>query len=51
LSTITLAPGARDALTIARALTPPGGTICVTGSLHLVGEVQSFERRRGENFG
>ena len=39
LSTISLAPLPRDALAIARAVTPPEGTICVSGSLHLVGEV------------
>jgi dihydrofolate synthase/folylpolyglutamate synthase len=39
LSTISLAPAPRDALAIARAVTPPEGTICVTGSLYLVGEV------------
>jgi len=39
LSTISLAPSARDALAIARAVTPPEGTVCVTGSLYLVGEV------------
>ena len=42
LSTITLAPRARDALTIARAVTPAGGLVCVTGSLYLVGEVKNF---------
>jgi dihydrofolate synthase/folylpolyglutamate synthase len=41
-STITLAPSSRDALTIARSLTPPEGIICVTGSLYLVGEIKSW---------
>lgn len=41
LSTITLAPSPRDALTLARSLTPPDGLICVTGSLYLVGEVRA----------
>lgn len=41
-STITLAPSSRDALTIARSLTEPGGVICVTGSLYLVGEVKAL---------
>ena len=44
LSTITLAPRARDALIIARAVTPPDGLVCVTGSLYLVGEVKSLIR-------
>jgi dihydrofolate synthase/folylpolyglutamate synthase len=42
LSTITLAPSARDALVVARSLTPPGGLVCVTGSLYLVGEVRGL---------
>jgi dihydrofolate synthase/folylpolyglutamate synthase len=42
LSTITLAPRARDALTIARSVTPPGGLVCVSGSLYLVGEVKGL---------
>ena len=41
-STIALAPSSRDALIIARAHTPPGGLVCVTGSLYLVGEVKSL---------
>lgn len=41
-STITLAPTARDALRVARIQTPPGGLICVTGSLYLIGEVKSI---------
>ena len=41
-STIALAPSSRDALLIARAHTPPGGTICVAGSLYLVGEVRGL---------
>jgi dihydrofolate synthase/folylpolyglutamate synthase len=40
-SRITLAPTVTEALHAARAETPPGGTICVTGSLYLVGEAQS----------
>jgi dihydrofolate synthase / folylpolyglutamate synthase len=39
---IALAPSAADALTIARAQTPPGGLVCVTGSLYLVGEVKAL---------
>lgn len=42
LSTISLAPRARDALTIARSITPADGTVCVTGSLYLVGEVKKL---------
>jgi len=49
-STIALAPSSRDALTIARAHTPPGGTVCVTGSLYLVGEVKGLLETGGENF-
>ncbi|MCA1593427.1 MAG: bifunctional folylpolyglutamate synthase/dihydrofolate synthase [Acidobacteria bacterium] len=41
-STITVAPSAADAMTIARTQTPPEGIICVTGSLYLVGEVKSL---------
>jgi dihydrofolate synthase / folylpolyglutamate synthase len=41
-STISLAPSSRDALTIARAQTPPGRAVCVTGSLYLVGEVKGL---------
>ena len=39
---IALAPKVSDALTIALAQTPPGSTICVTGSLYLVGEVKAI---------
>jgi dihydrofolate synthase/folylpolyglutamate synthase len=39
---VALAPSARDALIIARAQTPQGGTVCVTGSLYLVGEVKAL---------
>ena len=39
---VALAPSASDALTLARAQTPPGRTICVTGSLYLVGEIKSL---------
>jgi dihydrofolate synthase/folylpolyglutamate synthase len=41
-STIALAPSSRDALTLARTHTPPGGLVCVTGSLYLVGEVKEL---------
>jgi dihydrofolate synthase/folylpolyglutamate synthase len=41
-SRITLAPSAREALSAARAQTPPGGIICVTGSLYLIGEVRQI---------
>nr|MBA3239951.1 hypothetical protein [Acidobacteriota bacterium] len=43
-STITLAPSSADALRLARAQTPPGGTICIAGSLYLVGEVKAQRR-------
>jgi dihydrofolate synthase/folylpolyglutamate synthase len=49
-STIALAPSVRDALTIARAQTPAGGIICVTGSLYLVGEVKSLLGNGGGKF-
>ncbi|HJR09444.1 MAG TPA: Mur ligase family protein [Pyrinomonadaceae bacterium] len=35
-----------EALRVAEELTPAGGVICVTGSLYLVGEVQSLIARR-----
>jgi dihydrofolate synthase / folylpolyglutamate synthase len=41
-SRITLAPSASEALQAARAQTPADGIICVTGSLYLIGEVQSI---------
>jgi dihydrofolate synthase/folylpolyglutamate synthase len=49
-STIALAPSSRDALVIARTHTPPGGLVCVTGSLYLVGEVKAqLESNPGES--
>jgi folylpolyglutamate synthase/dihydropteroate synthase len=49
-STIALAPSSRDAMVIARTHTPPGGTVCVTGSLYLVGEVKALlESNVGES--
>jgi dihydrofolate synthase / folylpolyglutamate synthase len=39
---ISVAPTADEALRLARELTPPGGTICVTGSLYLVGEARAL---------
>ncbi|HEY0379186.1 MAG TPA: folylpolyglutamate synthase/dihydrofolate synthase family protein [Pyrinomonadaceae bacterium] len=39
-SRITLAPSPAEAVSAARAGTPPAGIICVTGSLYLIGEVQ-----------
>jgi dihydrofolate synthase/folylpolyglutamate synthase len=47
--TIALAPSSRDALALARAAAPPGGIICVTGSLYLVGEVKSILENNGGN--
>jgi dihydrofolate synthase/folylpolyglutamate synthase len=41
-STIALAPSSRDALNLALSQTPAGGTVCVTGSLYLVGEVKTL---------
>ena len=49
-STIALAPSSSDALLIARTHTPPGGLVCVTGSLYLVGEVKAqLEPTAGES--
>lgn len=39
---ITLAPASLEALAAAQSLTPPDGLICVTGSLYLIGEMQSL---------
>jgi dihydrofolate synthase/folylpolyglutamate synthase len=39
---VALAPSVSDALTLARAQTPRGGAIVVTGSLYLVGEVKAL---------
>jgi dihydrofolate synthase/folylpolyglutamate synthase len=39
---IFLAQSASDAMRLAREITPRCGTICVTGSLYLVGEVKSL---------
>jgi dihydrofolate synthase/folylpolyglutamate synthase len=44
-----LAESPADALRAAVACTPPGGIICVTGSLYLVGEVKSLLAERGLN--
>lgn len=41
-STIALAPSSRDALALARTHAEPGGLVCVTGSLYLVGEVKGI---------
>ncbi len=49
-STISLAPASADAFALARAHTPPGGLVCVTGSLYLVGEVKSLLGKGRENF-
>jgi dihydrofolate synthase/folylpolyglutamate synthase len=32
-----------DAVQLARAITPAGGVVCVTGSLHLIGAIQEVE--------
>jgi len=37
-----LTPTAAEALRLARKQTPPGGLVCVTGSLYLVGEAKSL---------
>jgi dihydrofolate synthase / folylpolyglutamate synthase len=36
------APSTRDAIRIAKQVTPPEGLICFTGSLYLIGEVQAL---------
>jgi dihydrofolate synthase/folylpolyglutamate synthase len=41
-SRITLAPSVSEALQAAQSQTPSDGIICVTGSLYLIGEVQSI---------
>jgi dihydrofolate synthase/folylpolyglutamate synthase len=46
-STIALAPESADALKVARAHTGPGGVVCVTGSLYLIGEVKSLLATHG----
>lgn len=43
-SRITLATAPAEAIQTALHLTQPGGLICVTGSLYLIGEVQSLLR-------
>jgi dihydrofolate synthase/folylpolyglutamate synthase len=50
-STIALAPSVADALVIARAHTPPGGLVCVTGSLYLVGEAKAQLQKAGKGRG
>jgi dihydrofolate synthase/folylpolyglutamate synthase len=39
---VHLASSAAEAVRIARAITPPDGVICVTGSLYLVGAIQEI---------
>lgn len=43
-SRIHLARSVTEALRIATDVTPPGGLVCVTGSLYLIGEVQQSVR-------
>jgi dihydrofolate synthase/folylpolyglutamate synthase len=45
-SRITLAPSTDEAVRLARACTPPGGLILITGSLYLVGETQRALREQ-----
>jgi dihydrofolate synthase/folylpolyglutamate synthase len=47
-SRITLAPTIHEALSAARAQTPPRGIICVTGSLYLIGELQGYLQGQGQ---
>ena len=44
---ISLAPTASEALRLARELTPPGGLVCATGSLYLVGEIRALLAEAG----
>jgi dihydrofolate synthase/folylpolyglutamate synthase len=44
-----LAATPAKALRMAAQITPPGGLICVTGSLYLVGEVKSLLMQRDDN--
>jgi len=43
---VHLASCPADAMRIARAVTPPDGLVCVTGSLYLVGSIQKFAAQR-----
>jgi dihydrofolate synthase/folylpolyglutamate synthase len=45
---VMLASSLDEAIGLAREQTPPGGLICVTGSLYLVGEVQGILRGRDD---
>jgi len=38
---ILIEPSARNAIRLALERTPPTGTICVTGSLYLIGEIRA----------
>ncbi|WP_435011188.1 bifunctional folylpolyglutamate synthase/dihydrofolate synthase [Tundrisphaera lichenicola] len=42
------APGPAEALALARSITPPGGLICVTGSLFLAAETRALILRRDD---
>ncbi|HEX8138907.1 MAG TPA: Mur ligase family protein [Pyrinomonadaceae bacterium] len=49
-SRITLAPRVGEALRLARAETPPGGLVLITGSLYLVGEaLAELERQAAQS--
>ena len=43
-SQVVSAPTVAEALEIANAITPPDALVCVTGSLHLIGEAQKLLR-------
>ncbi len=45
---VHLAAGPAEALALARRLTPPGGLICVTGSLFLAAEARALALRRDD---
>ncbi|MGI9105874.1 MAG: bifunctional folylpolyglutamate synthase/dihydrofolate synthase [Pyrinomonadaceae bacterium] len=47
LCALIAATSPAEAIGVAHEITLPGGIICVTGSLYLVGEVQSLMARRG----
>ncbi|HVQ38314.1 MAG TPA: folylpolyglutamate synthase/dihydrofolate synthase family protein [Pyrinomonadaceae bacterium] len=45
---VTAARSVREALRLARSLTPANGLICVTGSLYLLGEVRAIMQKSGD---
>jgi dihydrofolate synthase/folylpolyglutamate synthase len=43
-SKIAAAANVAEALAVARSITAPNGTVCITGSLHLIGKAQELLR-------